>query len=291
VLVQQQLIRRVRELAAADERVVAVLMYGSFSQRQGDEHSDVEFYLYFEDGRLAAVDRRAWIEAVAPLVLWYRNEYGVDTAIFSSLVRGEFHFEAASAIVDVWGWDRAWFAGLDDAVVYDRTGALTDAVQPLVRSAPRLDEASEGAFLVASLLNWTLMGSSILARGDHARAYGFLQFIQSFALRAERLLANETRSWEEPRRRLAQDLPDAHRRYVQCTARLEPPALVAAYAATWSWSRELIDALAVRYGVDVAAPVVEHLDERFGGDTLGSRPPASAPPYRAPRNASRRPPS
>ena len=258
---QERLIARVRELAAADERLVAALMYGSFSQGDGDRHSDVEFYLYFRDELLADVDRRAWLEQVAPTLLCYQNEYGVTTAIFAAFVRGEFHFEPASAIAQVRAWQSTWFASLESAVLWDRGGELGRAARPLVRQRPALDERETARFLAASLLNWTLMGASILGRGDDPRAHGFLGFIQSYVLQAARLLADKTQSWDEPRRQLAGDLPAAFERFRRCTARLDHAELRLAYGATWSWTRELLAALDERFGVDPPSALLGHLDE------------------------------
>jgi lincosamide nucleotidyltransferase B/F len=260
---QERLMARVRRLAEEDARVVAALQYGSFGQRQGDEHSDVEFFLFLQDDALVAVDRRAWLEGVAPVELCYENEYGVTTAIFASLVRGEFHFEPARAIARVATWRTTWFADLTAAVLYDRDGRLTDAVGPLLGDRPRLDEPAQAAFLVSSLLNWTLMGANILARGDHARAHGFLGYIQTYVLQAARLVAGTTQGWAEPRRRLAAELPAAHTRYGACTVPLDAARLATAYAESWRWSRELIDQLAERHRLDVPAGVVDRIGERL----------------------------
>ncbi|HYN89578.1 MAG TPA: lincosamide nucleotidyltransferase Lnu(B), partial [Ardenticatenaceae bacterium] len=43
---QEEMIARVRQLCHADERVVAALMYGSFTKGEGDGFSDIEFYLF-----------------------------------------------------------------------------------------------------------------------------------------------------------------------------------------------------------------------------------------------------
>ena len=43
VLVQERLIARVREVCAADDRLDAALMYGSFAAGEADAYSDVEF--------------------------------------------------------------------------------------------------------------------------------------------------------------------------------------------------------------------------------------------------------
>src|SRR3712207_9333589 len=104
-MIQQEImIEKVRELSEWDERVVAALMYGSFALGQGDYFSDIEFYLFFDDEALDNLDEEEWVSQIAPLELYYLNEFGNGTAIFENLVRGEFHFEAASKVglVDSW---------------------------------------------------------------------------------------------------------------------------------------------------------------------------------------------
>ena len=105
MLEQEISIAKVRELAVEDERLVAVLMYGSFALSEGDRLSDIEFYLYF-GAPLDRIDRRRWLEGIAPLEMHYVNEFGTDTAIFANAIRGEFHFEPASSIPSVARWDK-----------------------------------------------------------------------------------------------------------------------------------------------------------------------------------------
>ena len=101
MLRQEEMIERVRELCRGDERLVAAMMYGSFAHGEGDEFSDIDFILFFEDDLLDGVDDREWVSRVAPVEMYYVNEYGVGTAIFEDLVRGEFHFDKASDIQEI----------------------------------------------------------------------------------------------------------------------------------------------------------------------------------------------
>ena len=109
MLQQEALIERVRGLCEEDGRVVAALMYGSFALGQGDRFSDIEFYVFFEDGAVGGLDEEAWVGRIAPLGVYYVNEFGSGTAVFEDLVRGEFHFEAASDVGLVDAWETAWF--------------------------------------------------------------------------------------------------------------------------------------------------------------------------------------
>lgn len=53
-LPQRAMIERERA-ALADQRVVAALIYGSFTRGEGDVHSNVEFALFFADDALPLV--------------------------------------------------------------------------------------------------------------------------------------------------------------------------------------------------------------------------------------------
>ncbi|HEY0069515.1 MAG TPA: nucleotidyltransferase domain-containing protein, partial [Chloroflexia bacterium] len=131
---QQKMIERVRQLCREDRRLVAALMYGSFTRGEGDAYSDIEFALFFRDEAHEEVDPREWVSRIAPVEMYFVNEFGNGTAIFSNLVRGEFHFDNASDMRLVEGWkDTAWFPSLESAILVDRTGELTRLLQPFTR--------------------------------------------------------------------------------------------------------------------------------------------------------------
>ena len=77
---------------------MAALMYGSFALGQRDSFSDIEFYVFFDDEAFEALEEEAWVRRIAPLELYYINEFGNGNAIFENLVRGEFHFEHYSNV-------------------------------------------------------------------------------------------------------------------------------------------------------------------------------------------------
>ena len=88
MLPQEEMIEKVRELSERDKRVVSALMYGSFALGQGDHFSDIEFYLFFADEAWEGLREEAWVGQIAPLDLYYVNEFGNGAAIFENLVRG-----------------------------------------------------------------------------------------------------------------------------------------------------------------------------------------------------------
>lgn len=82
VLFQQELIERVRQVCVADEGLDAALMYGSFAAGEADEHSDIEFWLFFTAARHAEIDPRTWCVQLAPVSYGLVNEFGTYVAFF-----------------------------------------------------------------------------------------------------------------------------------------------------------------------------------------------------------------
>lgn len=269
VLEQEVLIAKVRELAVEDERIVAVLMYGSFALSEGDHLSDIEFYLYF-GAPLDGVDRRRWLERLGPIELHYVNEFGTDTVIFSNAIRGEFHFEPASSISTVAKWDNAWFPSQHTAIVLDRTGELARTLGPFAKKPPAQDRRTTAEFISRSLVNWTLMGANLLNRGEIAGALALLGRVHVDVLKAARMVEGSTVHWLSPSRHLEDDIsPESYERFRTCTAALAEPDLRAAYVATWRWARELMEVLAGGHELALPQGLLSQIDERV----FSPRPP------------------
>src|SRR5829696_7529196 len=150
MLPHEDMIERVRELCERDERVVSALMYGSFAIGEGDRFSDIEFYLFFEDEAAEGLEEEAWVAQIAPLALYYVNEFCNGTAIFENVVRGEFHFEVASDVGLVDAWECAWFPSLVAAVLVGKSGELSDRMGRLVRCHLDMDAPERALFLCRS---------------------------------------------------------------------------------------------------------------------------------------------
>jgi lincosamide nucleotidyltransferase len=267
-MIQQEImIEKVRELSEWDERVVAALMYGSFALGQGDYFSDIEFYLFFDDEALDGLEEEAWVSQVAPLELYYINEFGNGTAIFENLVRGEFHFEPYSNVGLIDAWETAWFPSLESAVLVDESGELSRRVSRLVRHPPEMDTPEQALFLCRSLMNWTLMGTNLLKRGEYARAEAFLTLVHGHLLRAMRLVEGKSTNWLSPSRRLEEDVSaDFYERFRACTAALGAEQLVGAYTSTWEWSLDLMDELATRHAFTLPETLLNKLNRYIGVD-------------------------
>ncbi len=263
-LPQLDMIERVKTLCRQDERLVAAMMYGSFTRGEGDEFSDIEFLLFFADEALPTVDPRAWVEQIALVALFFVNEFGIHAAVFANLVRGEFHFDPASSIKKAETWRGAvWFPSVAAALIVDRSGELSRYLAPLV-GPPRQDSPSQAQFLCDSFLNWTLFGTNVLARGEVARAAEILRIVQDDLLKMARLLEGRTEHWITPTKCLESEIsPGAYARYISCSAAVDRGALGAAYRHAWRWGREMMTGLAARYPVTLSTPLLDALEDRI----------------------------
>jgi lincosamide nucleotidyltransferase len=267
VLEQEVMIARVRDLAARDEALDAVLMYGSFTLFEGDGYSDIEFYLFFGTD-LERIDRRGWLERIAPIEMHYLNEFGTDTVVFGNSVRGEFHFESAYILPTIAKWENAWFPSPDAAVLLDRTGELTHIITRFAQRPPPKNTAQTADFISMSLINWTLMGANLLHRGELAGALHLLGRVHKDLLKAVRILEETTIHWLTPSRHLEQDISaGSYERFRSCTSQLSGPDLRAAYEATWEWARELMHLLAAQHHLTLPENLLAQIDNR-----VASRP-------------------
>ena len=239
MLRQLVLIDRVRELCVQDARVVSALMYGSFLRGEGDAFSDVEFYLFWSEAGLDGLDREAWLGQIAPLRTCFENEFGTTVAIFDDWIRGEFHFEPRGAIARV----RSWPLTPEDAEamrILDRDGQLRDALADAARPRPVRPTEELASELSKRLLNWLLLGTNVLRRGEYVRALDALSNVQRFLLWLARLREGARTHWPTPSRAAERDLSaGALERFARCTAHLDPGALAVAYENAWRFARDL----------------------------------------------------
>jgi lincosamide nucleotidyltransferase len=271
MLRQEAMIERVRELCREDERLVAAMMYGSFTRGEGDEFSDIDFILFFEDNLLDEVDDKEWVSCIAPVEMYYVNGYGIGTAIFENLVRGEFHFDKASNILKISeSADDPWYEidripSLDAALILDRTGELRRRLRTVVGPPLERDRTEDVRFLCREFVNWFLFGSNLLARGEFARALDLLGAVNNQLLRMARISERSTAHWFHQSKLVEKELSEAsYARYVACTAPAKEEDLRRAYRNAWEWGRELIEELGGRHGVTLYSSLLDRIGERAG---------------------------
>jgi lincosamide nucleotidyltransferase len=265
LLLQLAMIRRVKELCEADERVVAALMYGSFAKGQGDEFSDIEFYVFVRDDARRDFDVPAWIAHVSPVATVVENEWGTTVALFDGLVRGEFHFEPASVMAKVatWGWTGE-SPPIDAMLAVDRTGELRRHLEAWRASVADVRSVRNLQTIADRFLNVMIFGSSVLRRGERARALDLLTFVHRYLLWMARATEGRVEHWSTPSRLVEREIsPAAYQRFSQCTAALDPGSLEKAYASAWVWGKELLEILAAARGIASRPGLVAGLDRQL----------------------------
>lgn len=274
-LIQGEIIGRVRQLCHQDERISASLMYGSFAKGEGDEFSDIEFSIFINDDDYDGFSGEDWVGQIAPPALYFLNGIGHARVIFKNLVRGEFGFKKASEISSIRAVKAMmgipWPAVI---VMIDRTGSVQGHLDFLSSKEGLLATRETIIKLRREFIYSMLSSFDRLARGERAHALDSLGNLQGHLLRLLRehegkIQQSETR----PFRNLEKDLSELeYNRYIECTGSLRKASLEQAYWATWSWGKELVDALAHRYEIDTHEALIQALDLRFACILDQSRP-------------------
>ena len=65
MLKQEEMILMIRDKGIKDEKIDAILMYGSFTQSSGDRFSDIEFYIFVDDIYYEEFDTEKWIICIS----------------------------------------------------------------------------------------------------------------------------------------------------------------------------------------------------------------------------------
>jgi lincosamide nucleotidyltransferase B/F len=232
-----------------DERLVAALTYGSFTKGEGDQYSDIEFWLFFES--LEVIDPEEWIGDISPVHYVTVNEYGTHVAFFKeNLIRGEFHFKLASEIETVRSWPAIRPPASDKMVIIDRTGKLHDYI---TEGEPTVGQSgTQVERLCGQYLNWFLFGLNVLKRGDLPQAHMILGIVQGHLIWMVRINEDSTTHWLTQSKALKQEISrEAYQEYLQCTARCEQDDLVRAYRQAWTWGTRLIGDLESKYGFSI----------------------------------------
>lgn len=242
-LKQLELIDTVRRLALEDERVAAVLMYGSFIKDEADCFSDVEFYIFYGH----EFDFAAFIRSVAAVEFIFTNEFGTEVALFKNLIRGEFHFKALQDIEIILSWQGLTsFEHADRMNLVDKDGRLAEVLGQVDRTRPRHDAPQDIDWLAKSLLNNLLLSKNLLLRGEYAHAQMVFQYVQKYLLYLLRLKNQADRHWESPTKRLEAEIPALdYQAYAACVPDLNPERLARCLAASLALTRELFAGLAV----------------------------------------------
>ena len=102
-MIQLQMIDKTKSIAQQDANVYAVFMYGSFTKHEGDQYSDIEFYIFLKNKENFSSEK--WVNQIHPVALYFTNEYGSEVAIFENMIRGEFHFLKTGEVEIIKSWE------------------------------------------------------------------------------------------------------------------------------------------------------------------------------------------
>lgn len=210
-MIQLQMIEAVRAAAEADERVAAVLMYGSFTQGCGDAYSDIEFYVYINDDDADSFPNEAWVADIKPFFAYFTNEFGTEVAIFDNLVRGEFHFKKRSEMPEIEGFKMlGYFHDTKAMCLYDASGELAKWLATLdgVNIERKTDENIHST--TNNMLNHLLLGVNVLKRGELMRSLGELEYVRHYYMVLARIADGSTIHWLNASKNLEHEISPAH---------------------------------------------------------------------------------
>ncbi|WP_200411478.1 nucleotidyltransferase [Virgibacillus salexigens] len=261
MLIQNKMIQRVREKCIQDDSVSAGMMYGSFTKGEGDQYSDVEFYIFIENDKMDDFSPRQWISEVYPFDLIFYNEYGTEVVIFTNMIRGEFHFLPESEIGIIKSFKPTGvFPNTDAMYIYDSTKKLKVLLDALGGDGPKRMTDENVNFAYNNFVNAWLMGVNIMKRGELARSLEVLTHVQKFILRLIRVKEQTVGRWFNSTKNLEEDISiESYNDYVSITSALKENELTDAYKNALKLAEKLYDVLAVHYKLEVNKDVIGNL--------------------------------
>ncbi|HIV81691.1 MAG TPA: nucleotidyltransferase [Candidatus Salinicoccus merdavium] len=262
MLVQYKMIQNVKQKSTQDEKVAASMMYGSFTKGEGDRYSDVEFYLFIKDDELEGFNTRQWISDIHPADLIFHNEFGTEVAIFSNMIRGEFHFLPVSEMEIIQHFKPTGvFPDTESMFIYDDTGKLKPLLDELGGPGPKRLTDENVNFAFNNFVNAWLMGINVLRRGETARALETLTYVQRYILQLIRVEDQSVERWLNSTKNLEKDISnESYVDYISITAKLDDNELWSAYEHALKKMNKLYESLNPEYTVDLDNA---HLDKLY----------------------------
>jgi lincosamide nucleotidyltransferase len=231
MLKQKELIANVKNLTESDERITACMMYGSFTKGEGDQYSDIEFYIFLKDSITSNFDSSNWLFDVAPYLMLYKNEYGTEVVIFDNLIRGEFHFLSEKDMNIIPSFkDSGYIPDTKAMLIYDETGQLENYLSEISGARPNRLTEENANFLLCNFSNLWLMGINVLKRGEYARSLELLSQLQKNTLQLIRMAEKNADNWLNMSKNLEKEISlENYKKFAKTTARLDKVELFEAY--------------------------------------------------------------
>lgn len=261
MLIQNKIIQSVRDKCIADEFVSACMMYGSFTKGEGDQYSDVEFYIFIEDDKMEKFSSRHWVSEVYPIHLIFYNEFGTEVVIFSNMIRGEFHFLPVSKIEIIKSFKpTGLFPDPESMYIYDSTEQLKPLLDDLGGAGPDRMTDENVNFAFNNFVNAWLMGVNVMRRGELARSLEALTLVQRYILQLIRVKENTVERWLNSTKNLEEDIStESYKDYVSITSKLKENEIELAYKNALNIVEALNEMLGSLYKVDVEKDLISKL--------------------------------
>lgn len=261
MLIQNKIIQSVRDKCIADEFVSACMMYGSFTKGEGDQYSDVEFYIFIEDDKMEKFSSRHWVSEVYPIHLIFYNEFGTEVVIFSNMIRGEFHFLPVSKIEIIKSFKpTGLFPDPESMYIYDSTEQLKPLLDDLGGDGPDRMTDENVNFAFNNFVNAWLMGVNVMRRGELARSLEALTLVQRYILQLIRVKENTVERWLNSTKNLEEDIStESYKDYVSITSKLKENEIELAYKNALNIVEALNEMLGSLYKVDVDKDLISKL--------------------------------
>lgn len=261
MLKQKELIANVKNLTESDERITACMMYGSFTKGEGDQYSDIEFYIFLKDSRTSSFDSSNWLFDVAPYLLLYKNEYGTEVVIFDNLIRGEFHFLSEKDMNIIPSFkDSGYIPDTKAMLIYDETGQLENYLSEISGARPNRLTEENANFLLCNFSNLWLMGINVLKRGEYARSLELLSQLQKNTLQLIRMAEKNADNWLNMSKNLEKEISlENYKKFAKTTARLDKVELFEAYKNSLLLVMDLQSHLIKHYDLKVTHDILERL--------------------------------
>lgn len=261
MLIQEKIIQNVKNKCIEDESVSACMMYGSFTKGEGDQYSDVEFYIFIRDQDINHFNSRYWISEVNTADLIFYNEYGTEVVIFSNMIRGEFHFLPESKMEIIKSFKSTGvFPNPESMYVYDSTEQLQTLLEGLGGSGPERMTDKNVNFAFNNFANAWLMGVNVMKRGELARSLEVLTQVQKYILQLIRVKEKTVERWLNSTKNLETDISvQSYHNYVSITAKLRECELKTAYKNALKMVEKLYNSLGDFYVIDIDQDFIQKL--------------------------------
>ncbi|QTD41860.1 nucleotidyltransferase [Sporosarcina sp. Te-1] len=261
MLIQTKMISKVKEKCFQDNRVSACMTYGSFTKGEGDSFSDIEFYIFLKDGMVSAFNSMQWISDIYPVDLLLFNEYGTEVAIFTNMIRGEFHFLPACQMDIIKSFKPTGvFPDTESMFLYDSTGRLSPLLDHLSGPGPDRMTNENVNFAFNNFVNEWIMGINLIRRGELARSLEILSHVQKYILQLIRVKENSVVRWVNYTKNLEKDIcEESYGDYVSITSALEAKELFDAYKSALQVMEKLYHTLGSFYKIEMSEVLIGKL--------------------------------